>query len=296
MKKLGTTSSGAPKAELASEGAVRVFEYRCALEKGAPVQTEQFSRSAISIVTSGVFGFRSDEDNQLLTTGSLLLANAGQQYEISHDHLGGDRCLIFRFEESALKDVAGHYTRSSDGRHFGRSVLPPLPRIDALRHLAERRLAAGGPQLGLEELGLALAACAIEQTVQNPRRVPVRTQGGRAARDAIFASLAQLEQSATEELRLTDLARSAGLSPFHFLRVFKREMGVTPYRYLMQARIRHAVRLLRDTALPVTEIAFDVGFGDLSNFINVFRRELGCSPSRFRKAQAAEWVATVRAR
>ena len=95
-------SRSATQAQLGAEGAVQIFEYRCALEKGAPVQPEQFSRPAISVVTSGVFGFRSDRDDQLLAAGSVLLGNPGQQYEISHEHMGGDRCLIFRFEPAAL--------------------------------------------------------------------------------------------------------------------------------------------------------------------------------------------------
>ena len=48
--------------------------------------------------------------------------------------------------------------------------------------------------------------------------------------------------------------------------------------------LRRAIELLRDTRRPVTEVAFEVGFGDLSNFINTFRREVGQSPLRFRKA------------
>jgi AraC family transcriptional regulator len=59
---------------------------------------------------------------------------------------------------------------------------------------------------------------------------------------------------------------------------------VTPYRFLVQARIRRALALLRNTSRPVTEIAFDTGFGDLSNFINAFRREIGCSPRQYRQS------------
>jgi AraC-like DNA-binding protein len=69
--------------------------------------------------------------------------------------------------------------------------------------------------------------------------------------------------------------------------VFKHQTGVTPYRYLVQARIRRAVAALTHTATPITEIAYAVGFGDLSNFIHRFRRELGCSPSAFRKRFSA---------
>ncbi|MHB8383927.1 MAG: helix-turn-helix transcriptional regulator, partial [Candidatus Binataceae bacterium] len=70
------------------------------------------------------------------------------------------------------------------------------------------------------------------------------------------------------------------------IRIFKRETGVTPYHFLLQTRIRNSIEFLRDTAQPITGIAFDVGFSDLSNFINAFRREVGCSPREYRKSGA----------
>jgi transcriptional regulator GlxA family with amidase domain len=106
----------------------------------------------------------------------------------------------------------------------------------------------------------------------------------------MFTALDHLERNAGEDCSLSGLAAVVGLSPYHFLRLFKREIGVTPYRFLMQTRIRNAVELLRDTRLPVTEIAFSVGFGDLSNFTNFFRREIGCSPSQFRNAARPDWA------
>lgn len=270
-----------PRRELAHAGLVRVFEYRCTAEKGAPSEPEQFSSAAITVVRSGVFGFRSERGPQLLSTGFALLANPGQQYEISHEHAGGDVCLIFRFDEATLERMVGSGPRGTPRRYFARSVLPPLPRIEALRHLAGQRLAAGGSMLGLEELGLALAATVSAQLGRSPKREAPRDS--RAARDSVYAAISEIEHSSAGELRLGDLAQVAGLSPYHFVRVFKRETGVTPHRFLVQTRVRRALELLRDTSRPVTDIAFDVGFGDLSNFINTFRREVGCSPARFRK-------------
>lgn len=272
---------------------MRVTEYRCPLEQGAPVAAEQFSQVTISIVRSGVFGFRSDRDDQLLSTGFVLLANPGQCYEISHDHGGGDRCLTFRFQDPVLEDIAGRDPRSTRTRYFARSVLPPIPRVDALRLLAEQRLAAGDAELGLEEVGLALAGCVLEHTTAAPRRMPATTRRTRAA---MFAALDHLERNASEPCSLSGVAAVVGLSPYHFLRLFKREIGVTPYRFVMHTRIRKAVELLRDTRLPVTEIAFSVGFGDLSNFLHVFRREIGCSPLQFRNAGPRHGVAMLRAR
>jgi AraC-like DNA-binding protein len=61
-------------------------------------------------------------------------------------------------------------------------------------------------------------------------------------------------------------------------------LGVTPHQYLVRARLRRAAQLLADGDRPITGIAFDVGFGDLSNFVRTFRRAAGLSPRQFRAA------------
>ncbi|MCE9670958.1 helix-turn-helix transcriptional regulator [Myxococcus stipitatus] len=287
------TALPSSKHELARAGLVRVFEYRCHAEKDAPIEPEQFSFPAISLVRSGVFGFRNERSPQLLSTGFALLSNPGQQYEISHEHAGGDRCIVFRFDEAAINELVGRPPHGAPRRYFAKSVLPPIPRVEALRHLAEQRLAEKSSTLGLEELGLALATTVASQMGSAPKdEAPKHNRG---TRDSVYAAIAAIESSSsTEELGLGDLARIAGLSPYHFLRVFKRETGVTPHRFLLQTRVRRALELLRDTSRPVTDIAFDVGFGDLSNFINTFRREVGASPARFRKATPTEWASLAR--
>jgi AraC-like DNA-binding protein len=78
------------------------------------------------------------------------------------------------------------------------------------------------------------------------------------------------------------MARIAGLSRYHFLRTFKAVTGITPHQWLLRARLRDAARRLATSRDPVTEIALDVGFEDLSNFIRSFRSEFGVSPSRYR--------------
>ena|SRR5437870_6010685 len=66
--------------------------------------------------------------------------------------------------------------------------------------------------------------------------------------------------------------------------LFSRVLGVTPHQYLVRSRLRHAARLLADDARSITDVAFDVGFGDLSNFARTFHRAAGVSPRVFRQA------------
>jgi AraC-like DNA-binding protein len=94
--------------------------------------------------------------------------------------------------------------------------------------------------------------------------------------------LRRLEAASREPQPLADLAREAGLSRFHFLRAFRDATGVTPHQWLLRARLRDAARRLASTRAPVTQVALDSGFDDLSNFIRSFRVEFGVSPGRYR--------------
>jgi transcriptional regulator GlxA family with amidase domain len=91
------------------------------------------------------------------------------------------------------------------------------------------------------------------------------------------------------------LARASGVSAAHFARSFKEAFGVPPHRYLLTRRIERATALLRDTDLPITEIAFQTGWNSLGTFGRTFRDVTGESPGEFRaRDQAAahelEWV------
>ena len=274
----------APWGTSASDGLVRVREYRCTACEGDPPRSEQFERASIAVVRSGVFGIRTDKRVHLLSTGFLLLGNPGQSYEASHDHGVGDRCVVFDFEPSVIDELAGSLRSGVRRNPFAVNVLPPHPRADAFRRLAEERLAGADSMLGVEELGLALAASVLARGGTGDARSRTAPRDNRGAREKVVAAITQIEQASANDLRLSDLAAAAGLDPFSFLRLFKRETGVTPYRFLLETRLRRAIELLRDTSRPITDIAFDVGFGDLSNFINAFRREVGVSPRAYRRA------------
>ena len=87
-----------------------------------------------------------------------------------------------------------------------------------------------------------------------------------------------------QPIDLESAGREAGLSSFHFLRLFSRVLGVTPHQYLVRSRLRRAARLLADPQRSITDVAYDVGFGDLSNFVRTFHRAAGVSPRGFRQA------------
>jgi AraC-like DNA-binding protein len=118
--------------------------------------------------------------------------------------------------------------------------------------------------------------------VSGEEEKPIRTSTSERRR-AVEVAL-WLEANAAEPVGLEDAARQAGLSPFHFLRIFRKALGVTPHQYLLRLRLRRAAQLLAEEKMPVTEVALDAGLTDLSNFVRTFGRVAGVSPKRFRQA------------
>jgi len=95
-----------------------------------------------------------------------------------------------------------------------------------------------------------------------------------------------IETHLDDRLTLTDLARVACLSPYHFSRSFKEAVGVGPQRYVMRRRLERAKTLVRRSSRPLAVIAQDVGFADQSHLTMIFRREIGMTPGRYRAALA----------
>jgi AraC-like DNA-binding protein len=91
-----------------------------------------------------------------------------------------------------------------------------------------------------------------------------------------------MDAASNEEWPVRRLARVSGVSAAHFARSFKEAFGIPPHRYLLTRRIEKATALLRDTDLPITEIAFQTGWSSLGTFGRTFRDVTGVSPGELR--------------
>lgn len=98
----------------------------------------------------------------------------------------------------------------------------------------------------------------------------------------IASARAHMHDASHEELRITNLARQAGLSQQQFVRLFRATYGVTPGRYLGQLRIAHAKRLLSHD-VSVTDVCMEVGYSSLGTFSHRFARETQLSPRAFQR-------------
>jgi AraC family transcriptional regulator len=248
-----------------------VFEYHCTLGPGDEAQKEFYGEHTVAVVQRGSFTYRTNDREYLIEAGSVLLGEPGMEFEIAHEYGCGDLCLVFGFRPELLDELG-----RSEG--FGRPVLPASARIASA---CLGPVGSGALDIGWDEAAY-FAANSVLAAVERPARQGA-TLGRRVDRDRVHDAAAILIEHSAEGVDLEQAAHVAGLSPFHFLRVFQRELGLTPHQFLVQARLRRALELLRDSSLPVTEVAYEVGFGDLSHFQNTFRRHVGVTPGNFRR-------------
>ncbi len=180
--------------------------------------------------------------------------------------------LLMRFDPEGLDDALGagalaeplRYRRSAEDEG-----------ILALATLIAEEVESGGKRgrMYLEALTAALTIAVFPRA--EPRPEASAAPRLRRALDRMHADLAA-------DLSIDDLAAEACLSRFHFTRLFTREIGCSPYRYLVEQRLMAARALLTGTALPVAEVARRTGFKSVEHFTRLFTRETGVAPSGYR--------------
>lgn len=204
----------------------------------------------------------------------------------------GELIPAFRWPR-ALTQAVVHMAEDlfpGDGAH---AVTAPMgstdERILLLVRLMQRELEQGNPRGFLygESLGHDLAVH-LHERYAGPRAGEIH--GGLGARRRRMI-LEFLESHSQHHAGLSAMAAAVGLSVFHFSRAFRREFGMTPYRFVMEERIDRAKWMLAQSLSDHSRIAEELGFSSASHFAAVFRRYAGSTPNAYRKAHRAVFLA-----
>jgi AraC-like DNA-binding protein len=261
-----------------------IGEYVCTAGPHDRPFEERHEQVAIAAVIEGSFSYRGDTGTAMLYSGALLLGNAGTCYECSHAHSTGDRCIALHVSPAYFHEIAA--SRAGSGRFkFPTAVLPDVAKVLPWLAWIEAR-AARAERLEIDE-AVPRFAQAVIGVLSDAGSTPTSP----SARDErrISEVLRYIDLHATEPLSLNALARVAAISKYHFLRTFHRSAGMTPYQYLLGVRLRRAAVRLATSSEPVSAIAFETGFGDLSTFNGRFREVFGASPTAYRRCERSTW-------
>jgi AraC family transcriptional regulator len=265
-------------------------------------------RTTLSIksVVRGAARYHTPQGHYLLTPDSFLILNDGQRYSLEFEGHGRIQtetlCPFFQsgFMEQAAACAGTRLDRQLD------DLDSAAPALD----FCERLYPKTGPEAG--EVGRALAG--LHAGLRGPQatapwledrmyalahalaglRLQVRGEAQSfpglrpATRMELYRRLHRgrdfLLSCYDQPLTVAAAARVAGVSPFHFQRMFKLAFGQTPMQFLQETRLRAARRLLAHTGDSITCVCFAVGFESPGSFSWLFRRRFGASPRAFRAA------------
>lgn len=133
----------------------------------------------------------------------------------------------------------------------------------------------------VETLAIMLTQELMRIHATRSRIIPAE-DGGLTPRQ-LRTTIAYMEDRIDQEILISDMAKNLGMSPCHFIRMFKKSVGVPPHRYLLVRRVDRAKELLRSSHLSISEVAEMSGFGGMAQLTRTFRRIVGIIPSKFRK-------------
>ena len=213
--------------------------------------------------------------------GHISLAPPGVicEYELASDH----HFIALSFPAKRVAELLLEMTPGFSG-HFG-PLHASLFRDTSIRDCALSIWRAGyscacpseiDPDAELMRLSALLAHSAMRAAPSGESKVRLSPHLRR--RIAAF-----IEDHLAEDLSLCRLAEVASLSPFHFARAFRHDMGDPPHRYVLRRRIARAEEMIRDTKAPLSEIAHACGFSSQSRLNDAFAREVGTSPRVVRR-------------
>jgi AraC family transcriptional regulator len=236
-----------------------------------------------SFVEEGRFNLEVGERGWRVAAGDVMLSHPGMRFRASFDGKGfNDTCL------SVIYLSAGD-ERFDSSRSWARTERPVLRASNRLRYLRwmlRRAVELDSPMLA--EYG----ASEIFRAHDEPGRSLYREHKLAWYAERIHAARELLDARFDRDHTISALARSSGMSMFHFARVFSELVGRPPHRYLADARLA-AARAMLEQGRGVTETCFACGFNDLSHFSRSFARRFGVPPSRVEELRKKAQVGTT---
>lgn len=254
------------------------------------VEVPSISESVLTWITAGEIEAREREvDGPWMTsrvkTRSFFLATAGSPYECHWKTLSAEPfeymivIIGLPLLQRAFDEVFGSdaiHARLQDVSGFTDVVLNTLT-----ERLHGELISRKASPLYVQGIAQAIAIHLVRNyamLVKKSRKESPSLPGYKLKRITDW-----MTEHISEEFNLARLAAQAGVSKFHFHRLFKRATNVSPAQYHINLRMDVARRLLRETQKSVMDVALDVGYANPSHFARLFRRETGLSPSDYRR-------------
>ncbi|MEL6470738.1 MAG: AraC family transcriptional regulator [Cyanobacteria bacterium J06623_4] len=217
----------------------------------------------------------------LYQRGEMLITPANTPLFVRWE--GEENCLQIRLSDEFMRNVAketvvGDCDRITLKPEF-QTRNPQLESISTML-LNEHQQGSLSNRLYIDSLSNVLAVTLLRQHATTRPHLPIY-EGGLPPRQ-LQQILDYIDAHLDQEIKLSDLAQLLDMSQFHFSRLLKQSLGISPYQYLLQQRVERAKQLLKNTDRLITDIALACGFNSHSHLSKQFKQLTGMTPKAYR--------------
>ncbi|OZG73013.1 AraC family transcriptional regulator [Hahella sp. CCB-MM4] len=232
----------------------------------------------IGVIDRGAQRFFRTGDNHVAGEDSLILVNADDVHTGESASSGGWAYRAFYPRPEQFAEVCKDLFRDSNGVPYFPEAVVNDPFMAGQLRLLFSHMDSGGSKLLTETILYAVMTGLVlrhSRTRQTPKEVP-------PAQRALYLVKDFIDSQPAMDISLRELSGLAGLSPYHLVRQFKKQFGLAPHGYQIQARLKLAKNMLKLGHKPA-QVAVECGFHDQSHFSLHFKRALGTTPGRYQQ-------------
>lgn len=272
---------------LHTSGFYQIRDFKCNCLECHKSRVEYCNTFNICFVRSGYFEFEVFRDNLEVHVGRVLVSKPGSEHVARHIDDQPDICSVLDFKEEFYRSLQEHYRYDIpwffENNDIHSLLLKCTPEIDYLHNAILKLTTPGnGLQMQIDDLVLRVLD-RVMRLLGNVEELPplpssIRKFHLSTVEKAKNYMLANFDQN----LGLQQLADHCCVSLFHFSRIFKAVMKVTPHQYLSDIRLNHAKILLENTKYPVTQIAIQCGYNSVEHFATAYKLRFESTPSEAR--------------
>lgn len=277
------------------------------LQSGSPIlhatSSQYFwkGKGALSIktFTNGRAFYQAGHGHFAVEEGNYLLLNDGQEYSITIESEVPVESFCIFFPEKMVEEVY-HSIMASHEQLLEEPFMPKRKSVDFVeKTYQDRELLTTLVQIKAGCISRSIESTWLDEKLYELANglITVHRQVGKemmklqclraATREELYKRIQIGHEFITayfdQSISLADAAKTACLSPNHFLRSYKQVFGLSPHQYLTEKRLQEAKRLLQQTHKPITRICLEVGFQSVSSFSSLFSKRFSMPPSQFRQ-------------
>jgi AraC-like DNA-binding protein len=264
---------------------VQVVLWRCLCE-GAALQAERCHTS--HVLTVGLDGSCQVHDGSrrvIIDPATAIFHRPGSAYRTTHPYGCNDSGLSIAFRDDIARDAYRTIGPRSGAPSIAIAIRPMRLALGQMVLALRQRDGLEVDPVAMDEIALELLGAAVGSRQATSRAVRARTRDDHG--EIADAAREYLNAHFRGPVRLDEIAREVGASPFHLSRIFRQHTGLALRSYLHRLRLGAAMHALAGSDASITRIALDTGFSSHAHLTALFAREMGVPPSHVRSLLAA---------